>query len=236
METTWRGGEPGKGARRLEGNCYLLGNEAKGGDVLRPQRSEVAVVERREFGLTQALDNREDSGVDESDIVTVADVPNPEVVLGEQVLHPVGSGRHVVEEGEQHSGVQAKVDPVVDLHEHRRRDDARLLALFDQRSAGGMIGVATIERRVQRTRVEDQRHAFGVGRSSPARRAVSQCPDAPTPRLRGTGRSVTIFSWTASRIKAAIETRRSAETWRSFSRSSSGIEIVVRIMTSCYHS
>ena len=62
--------------------------------------------------------------------------------------------------------------------------------------------------------------------------AVSVCPEAPIPQLRGRGRYLLAFSSKASRTKAAIDVRRSAAmTLRRFNKSS-GMEIVVRSMLS----
>jgi hypothetical protein len=52
------------------------------------------------------------------------------------------------------------------------------------------------------------------------------CPEAPLPRLRGRGRWRSSFSSTASRIRAAIEVRRSAAIRRNRCRSSAGADLV----------
>jgi hypothetical protein len=54
-------------------------------------------------------------------------------------------------------------------------------------------------RTLERTRVQDQRHERGSGRSSPLLRAVSDALEAPMPRLRGLGASRSTFSSIASR-------------------------------------
>jgi hypothetical protein len=83
--------------------------------------------------------------------------------------------------------VEALVNPVVHLDEDRGWDDERLLGSFDELATSSMVSVATIERRVEWTGIENQRHARGRLRSTPVRHAVSLLPEAPTPRLRGRG-------------------------------------------------
>lgn len=127
-----------------------------------------------------------------------------------EVFDAVRARIDVVKKRHENTGMKPRMDPVVHLDKHRGRDDQRLLGLFDEPAACLVVGIAPIERCVQRPGVEDQRHGGGSGRSSPARRAVSQWPEAPMPRLRGRGRNVASFSSTASRMIAAIEVRRSA--------------------------
>ena len=83
---------------------------------------------------------------------------------------------------------EALVDPVVDLDQDRRGDHERLVRRLDERPTRRVISVRAIQRRVQGTGVQDQRHSRGSGRSSPLWRAVCDTPEAPMPRVRRFGR------------------------------------------------
>jgi hypothetical protein len=106
----------------------------------------VALVERRELGLVPPLDHGQNGRVDESDIrVSVAELVDSAVVLGFEVVDHIGARGDIVEKCGQHTGVQAGVDPVGDLYQHRGRDDEGLTADFDQPPARNVIRVAPIE-------------------------------------------------------------------------------------------
>jgi hypothetical protein len=52
--------------------------------------TEVAVVQRRELGLVESLDDSENGGIDEADIrvgVAVAEIADTPVVIGNQVFY-----------------------------------------------------------------------------------------------------------------------------------------------------
>ena len=197
--------------------------------------AEMTVVEGRKLRLAESLDDGQDGGVDQAYVsigVSVTHFSDAPVILGLKIFNEVRTGDEVVQERHQHPRVQASVNPVVQLHEHRRRDDERLVCLFDEHPAAKMVGVGAVQRRVNGARVQDQRHERGSARSNAVREAVSVCPDAPTPRLRGRGRYLVTFSSSASLTKAAIEVRCSAASRRNRSSRSLGTEIVVRSMTS----
>lgn len=105
-----------------------------------------------------------------------------------QFLNPLGAGQDVIQRGHEDARVQAGVDPVVHLDQDRGRDEQGLIDGLDEPSAGRVVGVAPVERCVERPCVEDQRHGRGIGRSSAVRRAVSWWPESPMPRLFGFGR------------------------------------------------
>lgn len=215
------------------GDADVLREKNQRVDMAWPECAEMSVVEARELGFFQTLHDGQDRRIDEPNVgivIPVAERPNTGVVRGLKVFDAVRARLDVVEEGDKNTGMQPSVNPVIHFDEHRRRDDQPLLGFFDEPPACSVVGVASVERRVQRPGIEDQRHGRGSGRSSPARRAVSECPDAPMPRLRGRGLKVASFSSTASRMSAAIEVRRSsAIRWRSRS-SGSSMEMVVRRM------
>ena len=128
------------------------------------------------------------------------------------------------------------MDPIVYLDEHWCRHNQRLSGCLDEAPTCPVIGIAAIQRSIERSGIEDQRHdqrydqrqARGVGRSSAVRRAVSLYQDAPIPKLRGRGRWLFTFSSSASRITVAIEVPRSAATRRRCLSNSSETMIVVR--------
>src|SRR5437899_1728668 len=64
--------------------------------------------------------------------------------------------------------MQSLMDPVVDFDEDERRNHNGLSCLLDQLPATAVCGVITVQGRVQRASVQDQRHERGCGRSSPA--------------------------------------------------------------------
>jgi hypothetical protein len=167
------------------------------------------------------------------------DVPRPQKPEGTifergelRLVEPLNDRQlqDVVEEGHEHAGMEALVDPIVDLHQHGGGDDQGLLGFLDEAPARRVVGIASVERGVQWTRIEDQRHERGSGRSRAVRRAVSEWPEAPMPKLRGRGRCFATVSSSASRTKAAIEVRRSAAIDRTRSRRPSGSEMVIRSM------
>ena len=157
----------------------------------RAEDVEVPTIQRAELRLIEALDDREDRCVHEPYVgigVAIADPPDARVVFNVQFLNLVCARDDVVEESDEHTGMQAPMDPVIHLDEHRSGDDERLVGPLDEGAARRMIRVATVQRSVERARIEDQRHARGSARSSTVRRAVSVHPDSPIPKLRGTGR------------------------------------------------
>src|SRR5207253_11035865 len=97
---------------------------------------------------------------------------------------------------------------------------------------GGTIrSMLTCLRRLERgAGGSGQRRERGTGRSVDVRCAVSLCPEAPMPMLRGRGRSRASLSSRASRISAPIDVPRSAAVIRSLSSRCSGRTIVVRRM------
>ena len=198
----------------------------------------MAAVQRGELRLPEALDESKDGRVDEPHIgicIAIAKLAHAGVVGWLEIGDSIGARLNVGEEGDQGARRQALVDPVVDLHENRRRDHDGLICPFDQVPACRVILVRAIERRVQRPCIEDQRQDRGSGRSSPVLRAESVVPDAPAPRLRGFGECRSIVESIASRMTAAIEMPRSDAIRRSRRRVSRSRVIVVRSMLACYH-
>jgi hypothetical protein len=137
---------------------------------------KVSVVEGRELSLFEPLDDGQHGGIHESDVqirVAVDELPDASKIVELKLFDSVCASQDVVEQGHEHSSVHARVDPVVHLHEHGGGNDEHLIGMLDQLPATGVIGIAPIERCVERACIEDQRHDLGSGRSFPDRRAVS---------------------------------------------------------------
>lgn len=151
----------------------------------------MAVIECRQLRLPQSLRYGQDGGVDEADVtvgVPMADVTHALVVGRREVRHLVGTGRDILEKDHEYARMETLVNPIIHLDQNGGWDDEGFPCAFDELATPGVIRVAAIERRVQWSRVENQRHERGMGRRSPLSRAVSRVPESPTPRLRGRGR------------------------------------------------
>jgi hypothetical protein len=118
----------------------------------------MAMVQCRKLLFIEPLDDGQNGGVHESHIgvgVAIAELTNASVILRPQLFDTKGASDDIVEERNERTGMHADVHPVVDLCEDRRRDDERLFGLLDQRPARRVIGVAAVQRRVQRTSIKD---------------------------------------------------------------------------------
>jgi hypothetical protein len=135
----------------------------------------------------------------------------------------------------QRDAVEQWVNPIVHLHQDERWNHQRLGCVLHKRPAASVRGIVSVQSRIEGARIQDQRHDRGCGRSSPERSAVSLCPEAPSPRLRGRGRRLGTFSSSASRINSAIDVPRSAAISRKRTTRCSGVMIVVRCMPSLCH-
>ena len=198
-----------------------------------PQYAEVTLIKSCQLGFVQPLDDRENGRVHIADVricVSVAEIGDASIVARRHVDHAIGALVYVRQKRDQHSGMQAALDQVIDFYENRARNQDRLTCLLDQPPTACVVVVAAVERGKERSGVKDQRQGRGSGRSSPARRAVSGLPDDPTPRLRGRGRELATFSSIASRTTVAMDTPRSAASRRSRARRSAGMVRVVRSM------
>jgi len=90
--------------------------------VAGPQQPKVAVIESGKLGLVEPLDDREDSGIDESHVavtVSITEIADAAVILRLKILDPVSAEGDVVEQGHVDSGMEPLVNPVVHLHQHR---------------------------------------------------------------------------------------------------------------------
>ena len=138
----------GRRAPRLTRDADQDGTSVDRVSVAWAQEREVAAIQRRELGLAQSLDECEHRGVDESDVgvgIAVAQLAHSHVVGRLEVSDPIGAGLDVGQEGDEGTGRQARVDPVVDLHQDRCGDHQWLDRTLDQRTAGFVIPVRSVE-------------------------------------------------------------------------------------------
>ena len=158
--------------------------------MARTHHVEVPMIETGQLSFAQPLGDGEDRRIDESDIrigVSIAQLPNSGVIGGLKIFDRIRAVLDVGNERDEDAGVEALVDPVVDLPQDRGRNHAHLVGRLDQRPASAVIRVCPVEGGIQRARVENQRHSRGSGRSTAVRLAVPVEPEAPRPRLRGIG-------------------------------------------------
>ena len=127
-------------------------------DVARTEQRKVAAIKRCQLGLPQSLDNGQNRRIHEADVcvgVPVAELADPNVISPHELLNRVGASGDVVQQREEHARVQPRMDPVIDLDKHRRRDDTRFGGVLDQAAAGAMIGVTAVERCQERPGIKD---------------------------------------------------------------------------------
>ena len=178
-----------------------------------PEQPEVPVIERCDLALFESFDHGEDTRVDEADVrigVTVHELPHTGHVVVTEVLQPVGARLDVAQQRHHGSGSQTSGAQVVHLRQHGLRNDKRFASIFNHAATSQMVSIVPIERRVERARVEDQRHVRGGCRSEASVLAASlgPCDDAPAPRLVGAGANVSALSSSASLTTWANETPR----------------------------
>jgi hypothetical protein len=122
------------------------------------------VIERRQLGFFQSLRDGQNGGVHEADVairVAMAEITHTLVVRRGEILHLVGAGRDILQKDHEHAGVETFVNPVVHFDQHGGRNDEGLGCAFDELATTQMVRVATFERRVEGSRVENQRHERG---------------------------------------------------------------------------
>jgi len=116
--------------------------------VPRPHGSEVPVIERRDFRLSQALADCDDGGVDHAEPqlrVRRLELCDAEQIVGVQILESVSARRDVFDEDGPHARLETFPDPVVDLYQRRRRDDEGLVRSLNELGAPTMIRILGIQ-------------------------------------------------------------------------------------------
>ena len=127
----------------------------------RPYGGEVAVVERRDLGLVETLDERNDARVGDTEPevrVRRLKVAATDQVCSGRRLRAICACEEIVQERELHVAAQALVAPIVELREDERWHDEILACVRDERGAAGVIRVGGVERCEQRSGIEYQRH------------------------------------------------------------------------------
>jgi len=96
----------------------------------RPHRSEVALVERRDLRLAQALGERDNTGVDDAEHeihVASLELAAAGKIVACRRLDPVDPGEQIIEEDEPGLGWQPAAAPVVELSQDEGRYDQILI-------------------------------------------------------------------------------------------------------------
>jgi hypothetical protein len=126
-----------------------------------PEEAEVAVIQSGQLGFVETFYDGKYCSVHEPYVgvpVTVTDLTNALVILGLQFLDAKGASDNVVQEGRQYALMQADMDPVVHLHQDRRRYNERFVRCLYELAARGVVGIAPVEGGVEWPCVQDQRH------------------------------------------------------------------------------
>ena len=135
----------------------------------------MAAIQRSQFRFAQPLNEAQHRRVYETDIglgMAATKLPNSGIVFGTSLRNRKRAPSNVIQQGYKDAGVKPLVDPVVDLNEHRSRNQEGLAGRLDQRFTVLMVTVVGIQRCEQWTRVDYERHSLGTGRSFPARSEV----------------------------------------------------------------
>jgi len=141
-----------------EASWTLLREQPEGIHVAWPKGSEVAAVQGSQLRLVEPFDHGKDGRIHEPHIgvgVTVTELADATVVLGLQPLHPIGAGKDVVEKGQEDSGMKSAVHEPVYFDEHGRGDHQGLQSVPQKIEAAPVLGIGSVEGRIQRPGVED---------------------------------------------------------------------------------
>ena len=136
----------GAGPGRYDHGPYPLRSwpQLKRLDMGRPHRSKVALVERRDLRLGEALGERHDAGIDDPE--REVRMPGLQLAAAGQIdarrrLGAVDPSEQIVEEDEPGLGGQPAAAPVVEHGEDEGRDDEILVGCRQQPRAALVIGV-----------------------------------------------------------------------------------------------
>ena len=102
------------------------------------KHAEVTTVHGGELRLVESLDDGQHCRVHEAYIgvcVTIAQLTNPAVVGGQEILDQVGSFGDIVEQRDENAGAEPLAGPIVDLDEYGRRYDKWLGRILDEAAA-----------------------------------------------------------------------------------------------------
>jgi len=118
-------------------------------DVAWAHGSKVALVERRDLGLAEALGECHDAGVDDPErevCVASLQLAATSQIDTRRRLSAVDPGKQVVEEDEPSLRWQPTTTPVVELREDQGRDDQVLVDVHEQPGATFVVRVSGVER------------------------------------------------------------------------------------------
>lgn len=176
----------------------LSRHQQEAGDMRRPHRAEVPMVEGRDPGLAQAFRERDDRGVDHTQgevAIRLLELACPGEVRGGRGLGQVHPGKQVIEEGQPCMRRQPFRAPVVELGKDQQGDHQVLGRLRQERSTTDMVRIGGVQRRQQWAGIEDEGHSARwhrdwLAREIPSRQAIGGSCDAdpgPAPGTQGLG-------------------------------------------------
>jgi hypothetical protein len=116
------------------------------------------MVERRELGLAQSLDNCQNGGVDEANAqvgVGTHQLTDPLVVAVGQVLDGENARPNLVDDRRERSRTELPRNHVIELCKHRRGHDPRAWYRAQQLRTGGVLRVLGINGGQQWAGVQD---------------------------------------------------------------------------------
>lgn len=121
----------------------------------------MALVERRHLGLAEAFGQRDDAGIDHAQ--RQVSIPVLKLATTAKVgrgwgLDAIRAAHHIIEEDQPRVGRQAPSAPIIQLGQDECGDDQVLSRIGEERGTPTMVGIGSVERRQQRSGVEDQRH------------------------------------------------------------------------------
>ncbi len=117
-----------------------------------PQNGEVPAVQSSQLRFIEALNNRQNRSVYKPHVgvgIPVAQLPHPQVIVGEQVFNAVGAAANVFQERHQDARMQANMNPVVHLHQYGRWNHQGVVSFFNQVAASGVFSIAPAKSSVQ---------------------------------------------------------------------------------------
>jgi len=194
------------------------------------------MVERGQLWLPQALDHRENGGVDEADAqvgVGAQQLSDPGIIGHLELLNQERAATAIVEKPHEGIDLRRAIQQVLDLDQRRRGHDPILTDLLEQPRARDVVVIARLDRGEKDACIYDERQGAGSYTSSLANRDRSVRPERPVPMhvkgggIRSSSRPPNSCS-IASRTTWATETPRSAA--RRFVRSiSSGSAWIISL-------
>jgi hypothetical protein len=158
--------------------------------VARAEHAEVVVVNGRELGFVEALDDGEDGGVYEADgtvSILVDELARAGIVSIFEIYDGKNASENPIQECNGRRGTKVTCHPPLQLDKHRSGKHPQLATILDQASAWLMSWIVAINCRNQDPGVEDYRQLEGSLSRSEADRATSARPEWPLAPDLGSG-------------------------------------------------